>query len=85
MRNIKAYVDSKNSWNKIFGAKQYDLNTAADRQAIADSIDADLSPENLTCDGELTRSQVQAKYTKLVKAAQELKQLDPNVTFYEVA
>lgn len=83
MRNIKAYVDSKNSWNKIFGSKQFDLNNAADRQAIADSIDCELSPENLTCDGELSRSQVQARYTALIKAARELKAMDANVKFYE--
>jgi hypothetical protein len=42
-----------------------------------------LSPENLTCDGELRGAQVTAKYNKLVKAAKELQKLDYNVTFYE--
>jgi len=44
-----------------------------------------LSPENLTCDGELPRSQVQARYRQLTAAARELKQLDPSVKFYEFA
>ena len=83
MQNIKAYVESKNKWNQIFGSKQYDLNNAADRQEIAEAIDCELSPENLTCDGELSRAQVQARYKKLITAARELKQLDPAVTFYE--
>lgn len=85
MRNLKAYVDSKNKWSAIFGQAALDINSAADRQKIADSIDAELSPENLTCDGELSATQVRARYTKLMAAARELKQLDPNVTFYEVA
>lgn len=85
MRNIKAYVDQANKWSAIFGQQPLDLNSAADRQKIADKIDGELSPENLTCDGELSATQVRARYTKLVAAARELKQLDPNVTFYEVA
>jgi hypothetical protein len=80
---LEAYVDSKNSWGKLFGSKPLSLQNAADRQAIADSIDADLSPENLTCDGELTRSQVQAKYQRLTRAARELQTIDPTVKFYE--
>jgi hypothetical protein len=59
------------------------LLNAKDRQRIAESIDSDLSPENLTCDGELPRSQVQARYKFLTRAAQELQSIDPAVTFYE--
>ena len=50
--NLEAYVERKNSWGKLFGSKPLSLLNAEDRQKIADSIDADLSPENLTCDGE---------------------------------
>lgn len=80
---IEKYVEQKNSWGKLFGSKPLSLLNAADRQKIADSIDADLSPENLTCDGELSRSQVQAKYNMLTRAAQELRSIDPSVKFYE--
>ncbi len=80
---IEQYVEQKNSWGKLFGSKPLSLLNAADRQKIADSIDADLSPENLTCDGELPRSQVQQRYNFLTRCAQELKSIDPNVTFYE--
>ena len=84
MKALKAHVDSMNSWNKLFGNyRALDLKNSADRQAIADDIDMKLSPENLTCDGELTRSQVQAKYQRLTQAAQELLALDPSVKFYE--
>ena len=80
---IEQYVEKKNSWGKLFGNKPLSLLSATDRQKIADSIDADLSPENLTCDGELPRSQVQARYKMLTRAAQELQSIDPAVTFYE--
>ena len=80
---IEQYVEKKNSWGKLFGNKPLSLLSATDRQKIADSIDADLSPENLTCDGELPRSQVQARYKMLTRAVQELQSIDPAVTFYE--
>jgi hypothetical protein len=80
---IEQYVDQKNRWGAIFGSQPLSLLNAADRQKIADSLDADLSPENLTCDGELSRSQVQAKYRMLTRAAQELLSIDPAVKFYE--
>jgi hypothetical protein len=83
MSALTQYLDRKNSFAKIFGNKELSLQNAKDRQSIADSIDSDLSPENLTCDGELPRSQVQARYKLLTKAAFELKQLDPSVKFYE--
>ena len=83
MRALKAYLDRKNAYATIFGAKALTLDSATDRQKIADSIDSDLSPENLTCDGELPRSLVQARYKELTNAAKELKQLDPSVKFYE--
>ena len=84
MQALNDYVAQKNSWGKIFGSRPLSLNNAQDRQKIADSIDADLSPENLCCDGELPRSQVQAKYKRLTLCAQQLKKLDANVKFYEL-
>jgi hypothetical protein len=83
MKALKTYLDRKNAYATIFGAKALTLDSATDRQKIADSIDCDLSPENLTCDGELPRSLVQARYKELTNAAKELKQLDPSVKFYE--
>jgi hypothetical protein len=84
MKQLQAYVDSKNKWNAIFGSKQYDLSNAADRQQLAECIDSELSPENLTCDGELSASQVRARYRSLITVANELRAFDPNVTFQEV-
>ncbi len=85
MTALQAYINQKNKWNAIFKGEQFELETAKGRQRVADSLDADLSPENLTCDGELSRSQVQTRYRALTAAAKELKQLDPSVKFYEFA
>jgi hypothetical protein len=79
---IEQYVDQKNQWAGLFGGKRLSLLNKADRQQIADSLDADLSPENLTCDGELPRAEVQKRYNFLTRAAKELKSIDPAVEMY---
>ncbi len=83
MRKLQKFVDQKNHWNSFFNGEQYEIATAQGRQRVADMIDAALSPENLTCDGELPRSEVQRRYNELMSAARELRQLDPSVKFYE--
>ena len=83
MKALQNFVDQKNRWNSFFKGTQYSLNTAKDRQALADMIDSALSPENLTCDGELSRTEVNRRYKELMTAAKQLKKLDPSVTFYE--
>jgi len=84
MRSLKAYVDQKNAWNAIFQGRQLDIDNAADRQRIASMIDSDLSPENLSCDGELSRSAVNAKYRQLQASAKDLLKLDSSVKIYEM-
>ena len=80
---IEQYVDSKNAWRKIFGDPLLCLLKAEDAQRLAEMLDADLSPENLTCDGELRGAALQKKANHLRRAAAELKALYPNVKFYE--
>ena len=82
--NLEQYVERKNSWGAIFNKPALSLLNAKDRQAIANSIDADLSPENLTCDGELSRADVNFKFKYLTRCAEELISIDPSVTFYEM-
>ena len=83
--SLQKYVADKNAFNAIFKAPTVSLATAAGRQKVADMLDSDLSPENLTCDGERPRAQVAARYKMLTKAARELVALDPSVKFYEFA
>ncbi len=82
---LEAYLDQKNRWSAIFGEKPLSLLRSEDRQKIADMIDSDLSPENLTCDGEISPARARRKYQMLTRAAQELLSIDPSVTFYEFA
>jgi len=81
---LEQYVEQKNRWNKIFGNKELSLLNAKDRQTIANSLDADLSPENLTCDGEIRGAALRTKQQYLFRCAEELLSIDPSVTFYEM-
>ena len=81
---IEQYVEQKNKWRAIFNQKPLSLLNGKDRQSIANSIDSEMSPENLTCDGELPRSVVQLKMRNLTRCAEELLSIDPSVTFYEM-
>ena len=83
MKALQAYVDQKNKWNAIFKGEQFEIETAKGRQRVAESIDAALSPENLTCDGELGRIEVGIRLRALTATAKQLKKLDPAVKFYE--
>ena len=79
MKALQAYIDQKNRWNSFFKGEQYEIKTAAGRQRLADQIDSALSPENLTCDGELPRAEVNRRYRALTGAAQDLIRLDPSM------
>ena len=83
MKALTQFVAQKNRWNSFFNGEQYEIQTAAGRQRVADMIDSALSPENLTCDGELPRAEVNRRYKELMGAAHQLKRLDPKVKFYE--
>ena len=83
MKALQAFIDQKNHWNSFFKGEQYEIKTAKGRQKVADMIDNALSPENLTCDGELGRTEINRRFKELNTAAKQLRQLDPSVKFYE--
>jgi len=85
IKTLEQYVEQRNQIRKLFKQKPLSLMNANDRQTLADDIDCALSPENLSCDGELPRSVVQQKYRMLIRVAAELKNIDPTVKFYEYA
>ena len=82
MKNLSAYVQQKNAWNAIFGHKPLTL-TEADAQKIADMIDCDLSPENISCDGELSISKIRARRAQMDRVATEFQKMFPNIKLYE--
>ena len=81
--NLEQYVEQKNRIRSIFGEAELSLLGANDRKIIADMIDGDLSPENLTCDGEAPAAYVRQKHAFLIRCARELVSIDSTVTFYE--
>ena len=83
MKALQAYIDRKNQWNAIFNGEQFEIKTAAGRQRLAQNIDCELSPENLSCDGELSATQTRHRYLELTRVAQQLTALDPSVKIYE--
>ena len=85
MKALQAYIDKQNKWNAIFGSTQYEIKTAKGRQALAQQIDCALSPENLSCDGELPRAEVNRRYRELTTVAKQLLALDPTVQIHEYA
>ena len=83
MQALVKFIEQKNHWNSFFKGEQYEITTAKGRQRVADMIDAALSPENLTCDGELPRAEVNRRYTHLSRCAKELLSIDPSVQIWE--
>ena len=80
---LEAYVEQHNRWKAIFKGPQLSLLRSADHQKIADLLDSDLSPENLSCDGELSHGQVRQKYNRLMRCVAELRSIAPHVVIYE--
>jgi hypothetical protein len=79
MRALNTWIDRQNQWAGIWKNTPYEVQTAAGRKRVAETIDSALSPENLTCDGELPRAEVNRRYRELTAAAKDLLKLDPSV------
>ena len=84
MSALQVYLVHQNRLRTIFKQPSLDLTSAEDRMQLAAGIDCQLSPENLTCDGELPQAAVQSRYRQLLAVAQELRVLDPKVKFHEL-
>jgi hypothetical protein len=80
---LEAFVEQENRWSSVFGKPPLSLLNVFDRQRIADRIDSQLSPENLSCDGELSRTETNRRYRNLTRCAEQLLSIDPAVKFYE--
>ena len=73
MKNLQAYIDQKNAWNAIFGQAPMTFPLSqTDADKIASTLDSDLSPENLHCDGEISQTQAQNKYNYYGRVIKEL-------------
>ena len=73
MKNLEAYVEQKNAWNKIFSIKAINFPLSqANANELMNMIGSELSPENLHCDGEISRTQAQNKYNYYGRVIKEL-------------
>ena len=86
MRALTTFIDNKNRYAALFRGQRteplYEVQTATGRLRVAKMIDCALSPENLSCDGELPRAEVNRRYRELTAAAKDLIRLDPTVAQY---
>ena len=73
MRTLQKFIDDNNRWIAIFGkpAKTFPLDQA-DVQDILRTLDSNLSPENLHCDGEISHTEAMRKYRFYATVAREL-------------
>jgi hypothetical protein len=73
---LKIQIDDMNFMAQLFNksprAIDPDNLTDDDAQRIFQKIDGGLSPENLHCDGEITRAAAQAKYRSYMSAIKGL-------------
>ena len=84
--SLEKYIAQRNRIEKIFNqgfwAMHIDRLSKAQMQYLADRLAQDLSPECLTCDGELRGAQLSAKRALLNKAVSELQHLGQEVEIY---
>lgn len=73
---VEQYVNQMNSWATLCKARSLSLLNSTDRQRIMDRIESELSPENLTCDGELSAKEVDQRYRYLQQVKAELLSID---------
>ena len=77
MKELTQYVEQANKWNAVFKGEQFTLATPEGRHRVAQKLDSDLSPENLTCDGELPRAEVARRHRHLMACSLQMNRLDP--------
>ncbi len=75
--SLQKQIDQMNFWAKMTDKPEMDINSLsdADAQNLYQRIDSGLSPENLHCDGEISRSAAQAKYRSYMCAVKQLDKL----------
>lgn len=75
MPALSDYIETRiNTWRKFKELTPMDVTnlTDEDAQELFNSLECDLSPENLHCDGEISRAQANAKYKKFMAAGNQL-------------
>lgn len=81
MKNLNRYVKETNDWRSFWKHPPLVLDSAKDRQLIAQMLEGAMSPENLTCDGEFRGEELIKKARYLQACCDELEELDPSIVF----
>lgn len=84
MKYLLDYLDNTNTFRKMFGSRALDISNPEDLRYLASKLEGDLSPENLTMDGELPAAEVKKRHNYLIAVARDIKQLDPSIRFWEL-
>lgn len=71
MQNLTDYLRVKNFRRNMFG--EANLEFPRDLKIIVRSLGVDLSPENLTCDGELSRTEINKRSKFLNAVVQDIR------------
>jgi hypothetical protein len=74
MKNLQDYIDNRNSWNSFFPNSTTITFPLSQKNVddLAGSLDSDLSPENLHCDGEISQAEAQRKYNYYGRVIKDL-------------
>ena len=63
MANLTTWMNQQNSLRKLFGEEP--LVLPRDKALVIETLECALSPENLHCDGEISRADAARKYQYL--------------------
>ena len=75
MQTLTKFIQDNNRWIALFGTPPVTFPlTQADADRIARTLDSQLSPENLHCDGEISRAEANRKYRFYAQVYRELEQ-----------
>jgi len=70
---LQQYLDSGNTWSAIFGQAAITMPLSQqDIEQLAQQLSGELSPENLTCDGEASPAMVRKRLNHLHNVRQDL-------------
>lgn len=74
---LEVYVEEANAYRRIFGNEEMEFPLSEkDVRSLFISIEGDLSPENLHCDGEISTAEANRRYNFLMKVLDELRLSD---------
>jgi len=75
--NLKKYIQQQNIMADIFGSPKIDAEniTESDLKVLKERVETDLSPENLSCDGELSGEKLRRKSSYLHSVQNEIHDL----------